>query len=112
MRVGCVCVLFYFFNSFGWRAVGIPLASPRGGQNAAVYGNSGWPLQHRQSKTQKEERNTRLCLFSGVENAMAPADLLFAAGKKQPPTPMFYFPPGKNGPAQSHLLFVAGPHSI
>ena len=36
-RVACV-FYFIFFNSFGWRAVGIPLASPRGGRNAAVYG--------------------------------------------------------------------------
>ena len=66
-------------------------------------------VQHRQSRTQKEERNTRLCLFSRVENALAIADLLFAAGKTQPPAPMFYFPLGKNGPAQSHLSVAAGP---
>ena len=36
-RVACV-FYFVFFNSFGWRAVGFPLKSPRGGENAAVYG--------------------------------------------------------------------------
>ena len=41
MRRRVACVFYFIFNSFGWRAVGIPLASPRGGENAAVYVDLG-----------------------------------------------------------------------